>query len=698
MPIARITGTSVSVNNEEVVGASPNGVNGYFNEYSVFVKRPGLEFLSDYVLDINSGISGIYHWVDQNQVVVTQYNGSIWRINASGVTELSSSSVRCGTLKSVIDGNGVKLWIASGGRMINIEAMTPAGGAYYCPAYSLIYNAINYPTKQPSLPYMSGPTPPPDNVTHVAITDGYVICSNNTGQMFYNDGPALSANDSLYDLWTLHQSVNAEYKPDNLLALGVWFHEIFMFGPRSIEVYYNDGYSPFSKVEGSQLDVGLISPYAIVTAGNIPYLMLSDRTICAYNGRVTKVISDPIQSVLDNMTVANDIAMSVLIEDGQTFILCSFPTADQSWAYNLKTGTWTEWKNSAGTGAIDIGIAGYILDTSFNATSRLSSSSWAGIVASEAATSGQSWTNPTNAVGAPNIFGSQTSAASYTATTFNKSDSLVSTSFASITVPVGSTVTGVEVQVFVLRDRTFGANVPGSLTLGSVGLNGANTSASMVTLADYDVSLTGTALVSGATNTLAGTIGLGAGAQAFTYGGPSDTWGLDFTSTDFTTAVGFKWRSAASAVGSFTVNVLATKMTVYYSTANSFSSTSATWAGDPAKGRLYKFNHAQYSDELASGTEAIEVTLETPVLEYTTLRKKLCDRLMVRTRSDSHSMNLYINSDNKGYGPGLSIPINTGRWFKRSLGIFTSRQYKFRHKRDCAFSFIELEENVKVLK
>src|ERR1035437_6532989 len=107
--LGRISGTNVSVNNEEIIGISPNITNGYVNEAGAVVKRPGLSFLYDIG---TSGISGFYDWEDQSQLIITQYDGSIWRFDLNGRVLLSSSAVKCGPLKATFDGNGQKLWIA----------------------------------------------------------------------------------------------------------------------------------------------------------------------------------------------------------------------------------------------------------------------------------------------------------------------------------------------------------------------------------------------------------------------------------------------------------------------------------------------------------------------------------------------------------------------------------------------------------
>src|ERR1035437_5634210 len=85
---ARITGVNVNINNQEVSGASPNIINAYVNELLATVKRPALGFEMNLG---NSGISGFYDWIDANQVIITQYDGTITRLNYNGAVTLSNS-------------------------------------------------------------------------------------------------------------------------------------------------------------------------------------------------------------------------------------------------------------------------------------------------------------------------------------------------------------------------------------------------------------------------------------------------------------------------------------------------------------------------------------------------------------------------------------------------------------------------------
>ena len=791
MSVARITGTNVNVNSQELIGVSPSISNSYTNEMGACVKRPGLGFQMDVG---TSGISGFYDWVDQSQVIITCYDGSIYRLNSSGLVLLSSSAVKCGPLRPTFDGNGYKLWIASGGKMINILADTEAGGAIYLPAYTVatphpvnnvdgvtsgtaqltagvsttantisVDSSANIPTNYPydamlysaaalgptdsyvngtaelitvtsvdstgliltvtraiepitfgAGDYIVGPvvmalTPPPDNVSVVKFYDGYIICNQlGTGKMYYNDGPAISPTDSNNDLWTNQGYISAEYKPDNITAIECWYHEIFLFGVRSIEVWYNDGYTPFSKVEGTQLDVGIISPSSLVSYANIPYFMTSERQIVTYSGRTIVPISGAIQAELDNMSVANDVIANVITDNGQAFLLFSFPTARVSWAYNVGTGRWSPWYNPDQSGIINIGAASRINDTSFTSANNLTEMGWASNVSSvtSSATS-LAWSDPGNVEGIPNLFTSGTSVATFTPSAGVNSDWLVASSFG-LTIPQNSNITGIAATVFFFEDGSNQAQNLGQAILGDMGgmpTGSSIVSSNTVSFMDSGVQLTGSSNVSGASIPLIGTVSRTVAnpenIDSITYGGIGNTWGKNITPSDISN-IGFRWRASASTSSSSVLTVYAMGITVYYSSNDLVTGTGATWCGDPYTGRIYSVSSSNYSDELTSDVHGvvkspIKVIIETPPLGYGTLRRKMSQEIRLRCRTDSHAMFLYINDDYKGYGNAIPIAANTGLYVRRNLGVFTNRQYKIVHLLDCGFSFIDFEEFVKGL-
>jgi hypothetical protein len=91
----------------------------------------------------------------------------------------------------------------------------------------------------------------PGSVTYLSYTTGYFfVCSG--GRVYYSN-----LNDGLS--WTATDVFTPIAAADNTLAVVIWKDELHCFGTETIEVYINDGTSPFSKQPRTTINIGLVS-------------------------------------------------------------------------------------------------------------------------------------------------------------------------------------------------------------------------------------------------------------------------------------------------------------------------------------------------------------------------------------------------------------------------------------------------------
>lgn len=91
----------------------------------------------------------------------------------------------------------------------------------------------------------------PGSVTFLSYTTGYFfVCSG--GRVYFSN-----LNDGLN--WTSTDIFTPTAHADNTLAALVWSDEIHCFGTETIEIYINDGSTPFSKQPRTTIDIGLLS-------------------------------------------------------------------------------------------------------------------------------------------------------------------------------------------------------------------------------------------------------------------------------------------------------------------------------------------------------------------------------------------------------------------------------------------------------
>jgi hypothetical protein len=134
--------------------------------------------------------------------------------------------------------------------------------------------------------------------------------------------------------------LNAEGRPDPVLAIAENANEVFLFGSTSLQVYApsaSDVYSPVSTRE-----VGCIAPYSVTKYDNTFVWLDHRRRVIQSDGRSVQVLSEQIQQTLDEMTVVSD-CFGVRIDEGPCqVILLVFPSDGRSFAFQIGGG-WSEW-------------------------------------------------------------------------------------------------------------------------------------------------------------------------------------------------------------------------------------------------------------------------------------------------------------------------------------------------------------------
>jgi hypothetical protein len=179
---------------------------------------------------------------------------------------------------------------------------------------------------------------PMDFCDHVAYLDGYILGNYVNTQTFYYTN-LLTETNTTPATWNF-VGINAEGSPDPLFSLKVGWREIMLFGFNSTEIWYNSGDTiPFARLEGSFIEQGCIARYSPAMADNTWMWLNHERQVIRLEGRTPQVISQPIDNYLKDFAKVDD-AIGTIV-DG--FYVLSFPYADYTLAYNLKTKSWSIW-------------------------------------------------------------------------------------------------------------------------------------------------------------------------------------------------------------------------------------------------------------------------------------------------------------------------------------------------------------------
>lgn len=135
--------------------------------------------------------------------------------------------------------------------------------------------------------------------------------------------------------------------PDRLVALIVDHQEVWLFGTNSVEVWYDANLAdfPLSKIQGAYLEIGCISPYTVAKLDNGIFWLGSDargRGIVyrtnGYSG--IRVSTHAVEWQIQQYSDISDAIGYTYQQDGHSFYVLTFPTANATWVYDVATSAW----------------------------------------------------------------------------------------------------------------------------------------------------------------------------------------------------------------------------------------------------------------------------------------------------------------------------------------------------------------------
>lgn len=169
-----------------------------------------------------------------------------------------------GTTASLVNSSGVATSIGtvSGSGLVSMadngqQIAVATGGTFY----SLSSSAVT----------VISDVDAPVNPIAVDFLDSYILAIDGDGTSFY-----WSALDNATD-WDGLDFASAEGAPDRLVGLRVDHREIWLAGTDSIEVWFNDGTTPFSRSSGGYIEKGCAAGKTFQKLDNTVYWLGTDR-------------------------------------------------------------------------------------------------------------------------------------------------------------------------------------------------------------------------------------------------------------------------------------------------------------------------------------------------------------------------------------------------------------------------------------
>ncbi len=142
---------------------------------------------------------------------------------------------------------------------------------------------------------------------------------------------------------------SAEGNPDNIVSLMVDHREVWLFGNNTVEVWYNAGLAdfPLARIEGAFMETGCLAPYSVAKLDNSVFWLGSDARgngivyrNQGYNAQ--RVSTHAIEWQIQQYGVLNDAIGYSYQQDGHSFYVLTFPTAQATWVFDVATGAWHE--------------------------------------------------------------------------------------------------------------------------------------------------------------------------------------------------------------------------------------------------------------------------------------------------------------------------------------------------------------------
>ena len=301
---------SVNAADARMVNLFPEAIPEGGKEPGFLNRAPGLKLLAN----MGDGpIRGLWQFGGYGYAVSgeTLYKiDSIWRVTAIGTVAGSSGPV------SMSD-NGTQLFIA-------------------CNGPSFIYNSLTLAFAQITDPDFPG-------AVTVGYLDGYFVFNEPNSQRLWItqllDGTSIDPLDF----------ASAEGSPDGLVSLIVDHREIWLFGTNSVEVWYDAGTSPFPlvPVQGAFNEVGCIAAFSVAKLDNGLFWLGADARgkgiVYRANGYTAERISThAVEWQIQEYGNLSDALAYTYQQDGHSFYVLIFPTANTTWVFDVATSLWHE--------------------------------------------------------------------------------------------------------------------------------------------------------------------------------------------------------------------------------------------------------------------------------------------------------------------------------------------------------------------
>lgn len=251
-------------------------------------------------------------------------NGRAFVVSGAEVYEISSTGTA--TLIGTVDTYADPVSMAENGTQVLIAT----GGTGYIITFSTSLLASIADAQYPSADY-------------VVFKDGYfIVNSPDTGRFYIS---------TLYDgtAWDSLDFATAESSPDNLVAPFSAGGQLWLFGSKTTEAWYNSGDAdfPFAPVQGAKMEVGCAARFSISKGDNTIFWVGQSDEGTGIVYRATgfspeRISTQAIEKKIATVTNIADIKGFCYQQDGHLYYIITGGSLETSLVYDAFTKQWHE--------------------------------------------------------------------------------------------------------------------------------------------------------------------------------------------------------------------------------------------------------------------------------------------------------------------------------------------------------------------
>lgn len=144
----------------------------------------------------------------------------------------------------------------------------------------------------------------------------------------------------------------AEDHPDPMVAIWTSNGQLFLMCASHMEFWGASGNADFifSEVQGTPSEWGLAATFGVARYGNTVAALIRNRTgqvrIAEIVGYIPQPLSTPdIDKIINGYANTTDASFYSVTVGGHPFLICNFPSAGATWAFDSQTKMWSQFKS-----------------------------------------------------------------------------------------------------------------------------------------------------------------------------------------------------------------------------------------------------------------------------------------------------------------------------------------------------------------